>query len=154
ILPQAMFAAYAFSGDKKHLKIAHDSLNFLNSILFKEGYLNIIGNQGWYYRESKTSRFDQQPVDAASTIYANFDAYQIIGENEYLEMASLAHQWYRGRNINHLSLYNPQTGGCYDALTYQGVNRNQGAEAVLSLLLSDILMENFIESKIEMQQSS
>ncbi|MEN6348369.1 MAG: hypothetical protein ABFD08_03080, partial [Syntrophomonas sp.] len=42
ILPQAMFAAYAFSGDKKHLKIAHDSLNFLNSILFKEGYLNII----------------------------------------------------------------------------------------------------------------
>lgn len=154
ILPQAMLAAYTVTGDKSQLKIGHDSLNFLNGILFREGFLNIIGNRGWFHRDGKISRFDQQPVDAASTVYANFEAYQTIGETEYLEMAALAHQWYRGRNVHGLSLYDPQTGGCYDALTMEGVNLNQGAEAVLSLLLSDILMESFISSEVKIDQSS
>lgn len=141
ILPQAMFAAYSVTADKKALRIAYDSLNFLNSILFRQGFLNIIGNQGWYHRNGKLSIFDQQPVDAASTVFANIEAYDTIGETEYLELAILAQQWYRGNNINAVSLYDPATGGCYDALTPEGHNLNQGAEAILSLLLTDILME-------------
>ncbi len=153
ILPQAMFAVYSETGDKKALKIGHDSLNFLNSVLFRHDYLNIIGNQGWLPRGGKAACFDQQPVDAASTAFANLEAYRAIGEVEYLELALLAYQWYMGRNINGISLYDPDTGGCYDALTLGGVNLNQGAEAVLSLLLTEILMKSFISQDIDVGQT-
>lgn len=154
VLPHALFAVYAFNGDKKSLKVAHESLNFLNDRLFAKGYLNIIGNEGWYQRGSTIPIWDQQPVDAASIIFACREAYQAIGLTEYLDLTSIAHQWYRGRNINGLSLYNQKTGGCYDALTRQGVNLNQGAEAVLSLLLSDLLMEGNIAGKLPEVKSS
>ncbi|MDD2621218.1 MAG: hypothetical protein PHC92_11195 [Syntrophomonadaceae bacterium] len=154
ILPQAMFAAYAVTSDKKALRIACDSLNFLNGILFRQGFLNIIGNQAWFPRNGKVSIFDQQPVDAASTVFANFEAYQTLREIEYLELALLAQQWYRGRNINNISLYNSSTGGCYDALTPMGINLNQGAEATLSLLLTDIVMKDFINQEIDISLSS
>lgn len=154
ILPQALWAYYEISGNKKALKIAHDSLHFLNSILFKKGYLNIIGNQGWYHKGKKIPFYDQQPVDAASTAFACFEAYNISGESEYLELAILAHKWYRGHNINNLPLYDKKTGGCFDALTPEGVNLNQGAEAVLSLLLTDTLMLSFIREKADIEKTS
>jgi len=148
ILPHALFSVYAFNGDKKCLKIAHDSLNFLTGILFSQGYLNIVGNQGWYHRDGQLPPFDQQPVDAASVAFACWEAYQNLGKNEYLELAHLAHSWYRGHNIHGLSLYNEINGGCYDALTEGGLNLNQGAEAVLSLLLTDLLMAGSISREL------
>ncbi|MGI6412692.1 MAG: hypothetical protein ACOXZ5_03370 [Syntrophomonadaceae bacterium] len=154
ILPQALFAAFQVNGDKKLLKAARDSIGFLNGILFRKGYLNIIGNQGWMYRGKSPALFDQQPVDAASTALACFEAYLTIGDIEYLELAVMAHRWYRGKNIHGLSLYDSSTGGCYDALTAEGVNRNQGAEAVLSLLLTDQTMKAFVKQRPEMEQPS
>ena len=38
-------------------------------------------------------------------------------------------------------VYNADTGGCYDAITESGLNRNQGAEAGLSYLLARLEME-------------
>ena len=145
ILPNALFSYYEITGDRKALKVGYNSLNFLNDILFSQGYLNIIGNSGWLVRGSTPPLFDQQPVDAASIIFANVEAYRAISEIEYLELATLAYQWYRGKNIHSLSLYNPTTGGCYDALTAEGVNLNQGAESTISLLLADSLMLEFIK---------
>lgn len=145
ILPHALFSFYTITGDKIALKIGHHSLNFLNDILFQKGYLNIIGNEGWYIKGGKLPLFDQQPVDAASIIFANIEAYEAIGEVEYLQLATLAYQWYRGKNIHGLSLYDANTGGCYDALTKEGVNFNQGAESTLSLLLADTLMLEFVQ---------
>lgn len=147
IMPQALFSYYAVSGDKKALKVAHKSLNFLNDILFRKGYLNIIGNQGWYHKGRGIPLFDQQPVDAASIIYACMEAYQTIGETEYLQLATIAYQWFRGKNIHSLSLYDETTGGCFDALTESGVNLNQGAESLLCLLLADTLMLRFIKQE-------
>lgn len=145
ILPQAMFAVYMVNGSKKALKIGHDSLNFLNSILFKDGYLNIIGNQGWYTKGNTVPLFDQQPVDAASTYFACMEAYATIGNQDYMELAKLAHAWFRGENVNKLSLYNSATGGCFDALTKEGVNLNQGAESTLALLLCDLYAEGNVK---------
>lgn len=142
IIPQALFAVYIFNGDKKCLKAAHDSLGFLTEILFAKGYLNIVGNEGWYLRGGNMPVWDQQPVDAASIIFACHEAYQAIGRKEYLDLVHTGYKWYHGSNIHGLSLYNPKTGGCFDALTRQGVNLNQGAEAILSLLLSDLLIES------------
>ncbi|HZK42702.1 MAG TPA: hypothetical protein VFC73_00235 [Syntrophomonadaceae bacterium] len=147
ILPHAMFSYYAVSGDKKGLKIGHSSLDFLNNILFRKGYLNIIGNDGWYHRGGKIPLFDQQPVDATSIIFACMEAYHTIGETKHLELATLAYQWFRGKNVHSLSLYNENTGGCFDALTADGLNLNQGAESSLSLLLADTLMVHSIQQE-------
>lgn len=147
ILPHALLAYAAVTGDKQALAIGMDSLNFLNDILFYSGYLNIIGNNGWYQRGGHITLFDQQPVDAASIIAALLQAYDLLGRHEYLETAFTAYAWYHGRNRHGLSLYNEQSGGCYDALTEEGINLNQGAEAVLSLLLSDLMMEQYVRQE-------
>lgn len=149
ILPQAMLAVYNYNGNKKALRVGRETLDFLCSILFQRGYLNIIGNQGWYQKGGTIPRFDQQPVDAASAICALHEGYLAIGSREYSEMALQGYLWYLGKNINTLSLYDPLTGGCFDALTPEGVNRNQGAEAVLSLLLTEFTISNILQIKAE-----
>ena len=136
IFPQALFAYYSFSGKRRARVIAGDSLNFLNDHLFDEGYLNIVGNRGWWQRGEEIPRYDQQPVDACSMILSNREAYLATGERDYLNIARLAREWFTGKNINKVSLYNQETGGCYDALVPEGVNHNQGAEAILSMLYS------------------
>lgn len=141
ILPQALMAAYQISGDKKTLKVAHDSLKFLVDVLFRQGFLNIIGNNGWYQKGGSIPLYDQQPVDAASTAFACNEAYQVLGLNDYRDLARLSCLWYKGLNVNGSSLLDPISGGCYDALTEEGVNMNQGAEAILSYLASRVLMD-------------
>ncbi|KUG03001.1 glycosyltransferase [hydrocarbon metagenome] len=142
ILPQAMISVYEITGDKRYLKVGLETLNFLNDILFRDGYLNIVGNQGWYQRGQAVPLFDQQPVDAASIAFACHEAYTITAKSEYLDLAQKAHAWYFGDNIKQVSLYDERSGGCYDALTQTGVNLNQGAEAVLSLLMTDKLISS------------
>lgn len=146
ILPQALFCAHSFNGDQQCLKAARESLDFLNGILFRSGYLNIIGNEGWYQRGGQVPLFDQQPVDAASIAFACREAYQVLGRSEYLQLTNLAYDWYWGNNVHRQSLYDEYSGGCFDALTAEGVNLNQGAEAVLSLLLTQHLVEGHMDS--------
>lgn len=155
ILPQALFCVYQRTGDKKSLKIAHDSLNFLCDILFRPGYLSIIGNQGWYPKGHTPALFDQQPVDAASIAFACLEAYKSIGAPEYLDLAEKAYQWYHGVNVHGLPLYDVNTGGCYDALTEDGVNLNQGAESLISLLLIEQqITKHSLKDQPALEQSS
>lgn len=149
IIPQALFAYYSFCGNRNALSIARDSLAFLSDSLFDQGYLNIVGNQGWWQRGEEIPRYDQQPVDACSMVLAFKEAYQTTGEKIYLDSARLAREWYSGKNINKISLYDQETGGCYDALTPEGVNCNQGAEAILSLLYSSQVLEDLEEDGAE-----
>jgi hypothetical protein len=154
IIPQALFNVYMKNGDKAALRVGQESLDFLGQTLFSQGYLNIIGNKGWYVRGREIPLFDQQPVDAASVALACLDAYKAIGRNEYLEMAILCQRWYYGLNCHNLLLYNPTTGGCYDAITENGVNLNQGAEAVLSLLLTELSLESVTSFQEPVQELS
>lgn len=154
ILPQAMLSSYQVTGDKKALKIGRDSLNFLCGVLFRRGYLNIIGNRGWYQRGGSVPLFDQQPVDAASIALACQAAYQVLGANEYREMSKTACDWYKGKNIHNIPMVDDNSGGCFDALTPEGVNLNQGAEAVISYILSEQLINNSMFSSPEPVDSS
>jgi hypothetical protein len=141
IIPQSLFCAYNMSNQTKYLQIAMDTLGFLIDTFFSQWYLNIVGNQGWYYYRGILPMFDQQPVDAASMALACQEAYQCTAREEYRCWAEASLQWYRGQNVNGLSLYNEATGGCFDALTVGGVNKNQGAEAVVSMLLTEQALE-------------
>jgi hypothetical protein len=136
ILPHALFAYYSLTQDRGALRVARDTLGWLTDALFARGYLNIVGNRGWWQRGAEISCYDQQPVDACSMAMAYTWAFRATGDSQYRPLAERAYNWYWGNNLNHISLYDPANGGCCDALTPDGVNLNQGAESVLSLLLS------------------
>jgi hypothetical protein len=140
IIPHALFAYYSFSQDRKALRVARDTLGFLTDALFARGYLNIVGNQGWWRQGAEIPCYDQQPVDACSTALACAQAFRATGDSQYRSLAELAYGWYQGKNINQIGLHDATTGGCYDALTPDGVNFNQGAESLLSSLLSQQMM--------------
>ncbi|ADL08433.1 hypothetical protein [Thermosediminibacter oceani] len=149
LLPHSLFAFYAISNDKKVLEVARNTLRFLTDALFKRGYLNIVGNRGWWQKESEMPLYDQQPVDAASVILACLQAFLSTGEKEYVLKAKVAYDWYWGKNINEIPLINRETQGCHDALTPHGVNQNQGAEALISFLLAHQILKG-IENREEM----
>ncbi|MCG0275294.1 MAG: hypothetical protein L5655_03890 [Thermosediminibacteraceae bacterium] len=147
LLPHSLFSYYAISGDKRVLEVAQSTLRFLTDALFKRGYLNIVGNRGWWKKEEKIPLYDQQPVDAASIILACLQAFLSTGEKEYFFKAKVAYDWYWGKNINEIPLINRETQGCHDALTPDGVNQNQGAEAIVSFLLAHQILEKIDEKK-------
>lgn len=147
LLPHSLFGYYILSHDKKALKIAEEALDFLTDSLFKKGYLNIVGNRGWWQRESDIPPFDQQPVDAASIVLACLQAYIATHKPQYITKAEIAYDWYWGKNINQLPLYNEKTEGCHDALVPNGVNLNQGAEAVISFLMAHQVLQDVQENR-------
>ncbi|MBI3118921.1 MAG: glycosyltransferase, partial [Candidatus Hydrogenedentes bacterium] len=99
-----------------------------------------IGCDGWYQRGGEPSRFDQQPVEAHSTIAACLDAYRITGDTCWMREARVAFNWFLGDNDHGHPLCDPTTGGCFDGLGLDSINQNQGAESTLAYLLSHVEM--------------
>jgi hypothetical protein len=115
-------------------RIARDAAAFLTEHSFADGesvgtYLEPIGCRGWWRQGGEKARFDQQTLEAGA--YA--ELYRLTGDRE---QERLSMDWFHGRNVHGLPVYLPETGGCYDGLTSDGVNRNQGAESILSYLLA------------------
>ncbi len=100
------------------------------------GHLSIIGNDGWYKRDGDKARFDQQPVDAAAMVDACYQAFVISGDDYWMRKVEWAFNWFFGSNDVHQPLYYFSTGACFDGLQPGGVNQNQGAESVCSVLLA------------------
>jgi len=50
--------------------------------------------------------------------------------------------WFIGRNDLNISIIDHKTGGCYDGLTADGVNQNQGAESTVCSLISILRMHS------------
>lgn len=106
-----------------------------------------IGSDGFYPREGRRARFDQQPVEAHCAIGACLEAYRVTREDRWLEEARVAFEWFLGRNDLGLPMYDSVTGGCFDGLTPYGVNENQGAESTLAFLLSRAEMRLHLPSE-------
>lgn len=105
-----------------------------------EGHLTIIGNQGWMKRNDSRAKFDQQPLEPAALIGACKAAYRASGENRWLVEMRRCFEWYLGRNDLGISVVDFKSRGCFDGLSASGLNENQGAESLLSWLLSLLIM--------------
>ncbi len=90
-----------------------------------QGHFRPIGSAGFYVRGGKRADFDQQPIEAHSTISACLEAYRSTDDTIWHEEARLAFEWFLGRNDLGLSLYDSKTGGCRDGLHVDRVNQNQ-----------------------------
>ncbi|HEX2951473.1 MAG TPA: glycosyltransferase [Armatimonadota bacterium] len=114
------------------------TLNFLNSICFRDDYLSVVGCHGWYPLGGQCALFDQQPIDAGGMVEANLVAYRYMRQDRYFENAVRAMDWFYGKNILGVSLYDEWSGGCHDGLHTQGVNENQGAESTVTHLMAQL----------------
>ena len=140
-LPQALFVAYRVVGNKKYLDIAKESMDFLVETQMVDGVFIPIGNDGWYKRGGNRPYYDQQPLEAAAMVDAAVDGYIATREKHYIDLANKVFGWYMGKNSRKLMVYNAETGGCFDGLSADKINMNQGAESSISYLLARLNIE-------------
>ena len=136
VLPYALYVASLTFGNKKYLEVADKTCEFLLETTFNGDHFSFVGCKGWYEHGKSKATFDQQPIEAVSTVMMLRSAYDATGNDRFLTLQRKAFDWFLGENDLHIPLYNFRTKGCYDGLTQEGVNVNQGAESTLSFLLS------------------
>lgn len=136
ILPLALLNHYEVTGNKESLKTAMESIEFLNSFSFENGYLNPVGNAGWMKKHGKNPIYDQQALETMAMVLLYSKTFAITKDDQYLSMMQVSYEWFLGKNSLHIPLYDFETHGCADGLQYNSVNRNQGAESTLAYFIS------------------
>jgi len=153
-LPQALLLAGWRSENQRMIEVAMDALQWLVAEQHREDpeIFNPIGSNGFFIEGSEKARFDQQPVEACSTISACLEVYKITKEDRWLTEAHRVFRWFLGRNDLRLPLYDEKTGGCRDGLHPDRINENQGAESTLSFLMALLEMQHAtVENSQQMQ---
>jgi len=145
MLPRALFTAYLITKKQEYLDIAVKSLDFLTSVVIVDGMLHPIGCNGWYIKGYERAVWDQQPVDPLGHTLSYLAAYDATQDPKYLDLAKICFDWFFGHNSVGEALHDPVTGGCYDALTSEGPNYNQGSESTIACLLAQLSMQPYLD---------
>lgn len=140
VLPESLLIAGKMLNDRSYTIKGTESLNFLIAKTFTPDMYMPIGQSHWYKNRLKRSQFDQQPEDPAAMIQALVCAYRFTGDDKYKNLASKCFSWFLGNNSLNKFMYDKSTGGCYDGLHPDRVNLNQGAESLISYIMSSITM--------------
>lgn len=138
VLPMALMEAWSVLRKEELRAAAFDTLAFLESFKFRNGYLDVVGSQGWYPKGGAPAQAAQQPVNAMSLVLCYRTAYALTGETRFLDRMHLCYRWFLGENFLRMPLYDFETKGCNDGLETDHVNRNQGAESTLAFLIAHL----------------
>lgn len=142
VLPHALFMAAQCWPEGDFLDVAEASFAFLDRETTVEDVFWPIGNSDWYPRGEEKSRYDQQPVEAATMADAALAGFALRGDvpgEKHLATFRRAYAWFHGQNSLHQPLVDVHCGSCYDGLQRSGVNRNQGAESTLAYLWGELI---------------
>ncbi len=167
VLPHAMFVAGKYWPEEAFLEIAEASFAFLDRqttapAAFLQGGKdraeneNVFwpaGNEGWYPRGGEKALYDQQPIEAVTMAEAALAAFELRGEEKYLDAFGRSYGWFHGHNSLHQPLVDIHSGACCDGLQASGVNRNQGAESTLAYLWTEMLNAEISQLSIVSAQS-
>ena len=146
IIPLALFTAFRVTSNRLHLRVATESLRFLEDVCFTVreggGILTLIGNRGWHGRGGAEPKpdADEQPIDAAAFVLAFRSAYLATGDRRYLKRMRESFDWFLGANRLGLRLYDFSTAGCRDGLGLREASQNEGAESTVSFLTALLTM--------------
>jgi glycosyltransferase involved in cell wall biosynthesis len=136
-IPQALILTGRWARNPEALDVGLRCLRWLMQVQTAEaGHFRPIGSEGFYTQDGTRANFDQQPLEAQASVSACLAAYQCTHEKTWLREAYKAFQWFLGKNDLGQSVYDPSSGGCYDALHVDRLNLNQGAESTLAFLLA------------------
>ncbi|MFH1587523.1 MAG: glycosyltransferase family 4 protein [Candidatus Diapherotrites archaeon] len=141
IIPEALFEAGKFDETGKTGKVAATSMDFLTKTHFIGEKLVPIGQDGWFKKDQERSFYDQQPIEAGGMTIAYLKAYNATGDRDYLANSRKSFEWFLGRNSSNQMVYDDSTGGCFDGITSNGVNLNQGAESLLAYLNARLTLQ-------------
>lgn len=144
IIPTALFNAYQLTGIERFRKVGEDCLAFLTQTCIIDNVLQPIGCSGWYFRGGERAYYDQQPVDPMAHTMSYLAAYEATSDKSYLKLAKVSFDWFFGNNSVGEALYDPVTGGCYDALLPNGTNLNQGSESTVCCLLAQLYAQPYV----------
>lgn len=140
ILPLALFAAYGVTDDRGALRVARESLEFLEAVCFEDDRLQLVGNAGWHRLGGEKAPADEQAIDAAAFVLAFRCAYSATGDRHYLKRMRESFAWFLGANRLGVPLYDFATAGCRDGIGVERVNQNQGAESTICFLMALLKM--------------
>ena len=144
ILPHALFVAGYELANQKYLDTATKASDFLIETTFTQNHFTFIGCNGWYKVGHDRASFDQQPLEAASTVMMLNAAYNATNNPRYITLQKKAFDWFLGENDLQIPIYDFRTKGCCDGLSAGGVNINQGAESTISFTLALLtILESF-----------
>jgi len=141
-LPHALILSGRVMRDPAALETGLKTLRWLVRLQTTDGdFFSPIGSNGFYRRGGQRALFDQQPIEAQAMVSACLEAYVATQDAEWLAHARRAFEWFLGRNVLGLALYDSTTGGTCDGLHVGRVNQNQGAESMLAFLLARAEMQ-------------
>jgi glycosyltransferase involved in cell wall biosynthesis len=160
-LSQALILAGWRSKNQRMIEAGMDSLKWLVAEQHRDDneIFVPIGSNGFFIEGCEKARFDQQPVEACSTVSACLEVYRLTEEGLWFEEAQRVFRWFLGKNDLQVPLYDATTGGCRDGLHPDRINENQGAESTLSFLMALLEMQeakvtNAHERHLEMSTTS
>jgi len=141
-LPHALIMSGKWMQHGKMVETGLKTLRWLvKTQTSRKGNFSPVGNHGFMKRGGKMARFDQQPIEAQTTVSACLEARRVTGDVKWIEHARRIFEWFLGRNDLGLAVYDFKTGGCHDGLHPDRLNLNQGAESTLAWLLALLEMQ-------------
>jgi len=145
---QAMFLGFEATGRKRFLEVGEKSFGFLVEKTLKGEMFEPVGQDGWFPREGKKALFDQQPIEAGAMVQAATQAFFATANDDYKRIALTCFNWFFGGNKLGAAVYDKKTGACFDGITPEEVNLNQGSESLLEFLLARFCIERMKRQKI------
>lgn len=136
-LPEALILAGERLQDPDMLSAGIDTLErLMKQQLSVHGYFAPVATSTFAETRADHVEFDQQPIEALATVDACLAGWRATGGTQYAHAARQAFEWFGGRNVHGVALARHSDGICLDGLTVDGLNRNHGAESILSYLLA------------------
>ena len=141
IMSDSLADAYKATMNEKYLTVARESIDFLIANSFEGNICMPIGQKDWFKKGFKKSAHDQQPEEVAILVSALKSIFEITRNETYSRKMRDAFYWFLGNNSLTRTVYDHQTGGCYDGMGERDINLNEGAESTIMYLLARLEFE-------------
>ena len=138
------------TGDRATLRVARESLEFLEEMCFDGDRLQLVGNTGWHSPGGEKASADEQAIDAAAFVLAFRCAYSVTAGHGTICAACASRS--RGSSARTAWACRCTISPPAAAATGMGmaqVNQNQGAESTICFLMSLLEMLELAGEGIE-----
>lgn len=123
--------------EPRYAAVAGITTDFVTDHVFEHGTLMPVGTRGGWQRQASKALYDQLPAEACSLVELFGTVARITESEVHRSLAENAAGWFTGDNVCGRSLIDADTGGCADAIRAAGPDRNQGAAAIISYLVTE-----------------
>lgn len=149
----ALLQAYQATADTVALRAALREIDHFYPELLKKGGLNwfsVKRNDSNELLVEEQAQFDQIAYGIRPVVWACLEAWEITGEERYLDLAESFGKWLTGSNPAGVAMYDATTGRCFDGILGEDkINKNSGAESTIEALLAILALEI---AGVELQQ--